>query len=88
MYPLMKKTEIRKYIPLAVKLGVSKKSRSSGFMYHFLLRGKKILNEASDHPKVLWGDKRELFIARTLAAYKKKPTLRRKLSLIMWAYMP
>lgn len=35
-----------------------------------------------------WLNKRNSFIARTLAAYKKNPTYRRFLSLIAWAYMP
>ena len=32
--------------------------------------------------------KRNSFISRTLASYKKNPTFRRKLSLIAWAYNP
>jgi len=35
-----------------------------------------------------WVQKRNGFIARTLVQYNKKPTYRRLLSLIMWAFMP
>ena len=35
-----------------------------------------------------WAMKRHGFIQRHLKQYRKNPTYRRKLALIMWAYMP
>lgn len=35
-----------------------------------------------------WADRRHNFVARHLAQYDKKPTYRRKLALIAWAYDP
>jgi hypothetical protein len=37
---------------------------------------------------VTWAHKRELFIRRTLAAYNKRPTYRRALALMAWAFRP
>lgn len=35
-----------------------------------------------------WDKERHSFISRTMGQYKKKKTLRRWLSLVMWAYKP
>ena len=82
-----------KYIPLAeiakyelemVRLGVSKVARSPrGFLTYY----KKIGGRA-DRVNEYWRKKRNGFIARHLAQYKKNPTYRRFLALVAWAYMP
>lgn len=36
----------------------------------------------------VWGNRRDNFVARTLAQYEKNPTRRRYLALIAWAYKP
>jgi len=81
-YPLMSKKEVRKVLPEARKEKVSEVSRTRGFIKHYL-NGFKNKEEREN-----WMEKRRLFIARTLPAYRKNPTYRRYLSLIMWAYKP
>lgn len=79
MYKLISRKELKKYIPEAVKHGVSKVSRSNGFTYHYL-NDNEISNE--------WLKKRDGFIKRTLPQYNNNPTYRRFLSLVMWSYKP
>ena len=74
---MMSKKEVKKYLDEAIKYKVSIKSRLDGFTYHYLNS-----NKISDE----WLKKRNAFISRTLPAYKKNKTYRRKLSLIMWAH--
>lgn len=83
----MARKEIRPYVAMMVKLGVSVKARSSGFLKHYFTYGKKVLSMESDTPGMTWMVKRELFIKRTLAAYRKHRTPRRRLALIAWGYM-
>lgn len=78
-YPLLPLKEVMKYVPLAEKEKVSEVARSPrGFLTQYK---KGNLSEA-------WLLKRENFIKRHLAQYKKNPSLRRFLALVMWAYMP
>lgn len=75
----MSKKDVKKYMPEIIKHKVSEKARSkSGFTY-------KYLNNKLDQTML---KKRRLFIARTLPAYRKNKTYRRKLSLIAWAFYP
>lgn len=79
-YPFLPKSELIRWMPEIERLKVSEVARSPGqFIDQYL--NNDILNN-------YWLDKRHKFIARTLAAYNKKPTYRRYLSLIAWAYMP
>lgn len=71
--------EVLKYIPLAEKEEVSKVARGRGGFIEQYKKGP--LNE-------FWKNKRENFIKRHLAQYRKNPTPRRKLALQMWAYDP
>lgn len=74
-------TSIEKYIPEMVKNNVSKVARSKGqFLDQYKKYGKNL--------PPFWDKKRNAFIARTLAAYKLKPSYRRKLALIAWAFNP
>ncbi len=70
---------IQKYEPLMEKLNVSKIARSpTGFLTAY--KNGSINSE--------WITKRNAFLARHLAQYNKKPTLRRGLAIIAWAHMP
>lgn len=82
-YKILPLNEVLKYEDKASEYHVSKVARSkNGWLsYH-----KKNIDNKLDDEK--WLRKRESFIARTLAAYNKKPTYRRFLSLVMWSYMP
>ena len=76
----MKISEIQFYEPFMESHGVSKVARSTnGFLTFYKNNGK--LND-------FWNMKRNAFIARHLAQYQKNATIRRKLALIAWAYMP
>ena len=83
-YNYMTLSEILKYEPEMERLGVSKIARSSrGFLTAYKsVRGRS----AKFNP--YWRKKRNGFIARHLAQYKKNPTYRRFLALVAWAYMP
>jgi hypothetical protein len=77
----MKVNEIKSWIPEMERLKVSEVARSPrGFLTYYLENDGK-LNE-------YWSSKRNSFISRTFAAFKKKPTYRRALALIAWAFMP
>jgi hypothetical protein len=79
MYEMMPLKDILEYEKDMKRLKVSQKARSrQGFLTAYK---KGMLNGA-------WIKKRDAFIARTLAAYNQKRTLRRYLSLIAWAYSP
>ena len=74
---------ISKYEPTMKKLKVSEVARSPR---GFLTAYKKAGNSKRLSPK--WKQKRNAFIARHNAQYRKHPTQRRKLALIAWAYNP
>lgn len=77
-------TTIKQHEALMRKLNVSEVARSpSGFLAAY-----KRANGDPTRLSESWHARRKAFIARTLPAYHKNPTLRRKLSLIAWAYMP
>ena len=82
MYRFMPYKEIEKYIPKMVELGVSKVARSKGqFLDQYERYGASKLPDE-------WKLKRENFIKRHLVQYVKKPTERRRLALMAWAYLP
>ena len=82
-YKWMKSSEVEKHIPEATQLGVSKVARSAtGFVEMY--RTKRTPNSITG----AWKTKRTNFIKRHLAQYKIKPTYRRRLALMMWAYAP
>lgn len=76
--------EIKKYEPEMKRLGVSKVARSPrGFLTAY-----KRWRELKAGTRDRWTAKRNGFIARHLAQYKKNPTYRRWLALVAWAYRP
>ena len=71
--------EIERYLPTIIANGVSEVARSKGqFLEQYKRYGANLPQE--------WRIKRENFIKRHLAQYKVKPTPRRRLALIAWAY--
>lgn len=81
MYDFVPYKDIEKNIPLIKKLKVSERARQPGqFLAQYKQHGKNLPTE--------WAIKRQAFIARTLPAYQKNRTLRRKLALLAWAYQP
>lgn len=74
---------IKKHEPKMKRLKVSEVARSPR---GFLTAYKKAGNEKKLNDN--WKRKREAFIARHNAQYKKNPTKRRRLALIAWAYDP
>ena len=69
--------------------GVSKVARSPrGFMRRYEQAGTSSAMKKSHVMgyKQTWGQRREAFINRHLAQYKKHHTLRRWLALMMWAF--
>lgn len=93
-YAWMSYSSAAKHIPDAKRLGVSTVARSSGgFMGNYKRAGssskmnKRPLGRNTVGGKT-WGQKREAFIKRHLAQYKKNKTERRWYALVMWAYMP
>jgi len=76
--------EIEPYLSEMKEKGVSEKARSRG---QFLEQLKRAGGKVSDLPDK-WKEKREKFIARHLAQYKKNRTRRSYLALIAWAYKP
>ena len=77
-------SEIAKYEPEMKRLGVSVVARSPrGFLTYY----KKIGGDAQKVNEE-WRKKRNAFIARHLAQYRAKPTYRRFLALVAWAYKP
>lgn len=81
MYKFLSYDEVMKYMPLIIAQKVSEVARSKG---QFLDQYKKYGTNLPDN----WLVKRENFIKRHMAQYKKNPTLRRQLALIAWAYKP
>lgn len=83
-YKYLTLNQINKHEPLMKQLRVSEVARSPrGFLPAY--------KRAGGNPSRLsesWRKKRYAFIRRHIVQYRKKPTLRRKLALIAWAYMP
>ena len=88
-YPLISHDVVAKWLPTIKSYKVSIKATSEdGFLTNYLKSNPNFINQPSDDPKYTWKKKRDLFLKRTLAAFKKKETIRRYLSLIAWAYEP
>ena len=82
-YKWMSLSSVLKWENEAKDLGVSKIARSkSGFLTAY-----KRYKTKNNMPEK-WVKKRNGFIARHMAQYKKNPTYRRWLALVMWAYKP
>lgn len=73
----------------AERLRVSEVARSQrGFMTHYKKFGRKVLGKQVPDGRITWGQRRYNFIKRHMAQYRKNPTYRRYLALLMWAYKP
>ena len=82
---------VESIIPTLIANGVSEVARSPrGFIraYAHFRTPMRMATELAPGERVTWAQKRELFIRRTLAAYKKNPSYRRALALMAWAFMP
>lgn len=87
-YKLLTKDEIDEYLPLMIAEKVSTRARKPDGFLTVYLSGKPInqlLYPGKDHTYL---KERENFLKRTIPAYVKKPSLRRFLALIAWAYRP
>ena len=92
MYRWMSYNQAAAYLPEAKKRGVSKVARSArGFMSEYKkagtaeqMRGRPV----PGYPNQTWGQRRDAFVKRHLAQYRKNRTERRRLALQMWAYNP
>lgn len=83
-YPYIGLNTISKFEPDMRKLKVSLVARSlRGFLTYYKKVGGD-QNKVNDY----WDRRRAAFIARHLASYNDKPTYRRRLALIAWAYDP
>jgi hypothetical protein len=78
-FPFINKDKLIDYIDVADEYDVSEKARSNNqFVDNFI-------NNNIDN---YWCKKRYSFLSRQYASFKKNPTFRRYISLIMWAYDP
>lgn len=91
MYRWMTVEEVESMVPTMEAHDVSSVARSPrGFIaaYKAFKTPMRMAIEWVPGERVTWAQKRELFIRRTLAQYKKKPSFRRALALMAWAYAP
>ena len=90
--PWITYAEAHKYEDEAKEQNVSKVARSArGFMRAYEKDNTKTKLEkikVPKFPKQNWRQRRNAFVARHLMQYNKKPTPRRWLALVMWAYKP
>jgi hypothetical protein len=83
-YKYLSLATIAKFEPEMRRLGVSEVARSPrGFLTAYKRVGGNPANLSEG-----WRVKRHGFIRRHLAQYRVNPTVRRKLALIAWAFMP
>jgi hypothetical protein len=80
-YKWISARQVERVVPDLIEHGVSEVARSPrGFLSAYLRHRTPARMRAAR--------KRELFIRRTLAAYNARPTYRRWLALMAWAYRP
>lgn len=88
-YRKMSLKSIEPYIPEMERLKVSEVARSRrGFLYNYLKYGNDVFDRKVFNATITWDDKRNAFIARHLPSYMEKPTYRRWLALVAWAFKP
>lgn len=83
-YKYLSLKEVQKNVPEMKRLKVSTKARSRG---QFLDQFTKADGDYRKMPE-FWQRKRDGFVARHLAQFRKDKGYRRKLALIAWAYKP
>lgn len=94
MFSWLTYEEAHSYEEEASRLGVSQVARKKyGFMREY--QAARTAREMEVRPLpgsvsggVDWGQKRHNFISRHMVSYRRKPTRRRYLALLMWAYRP
>ena len=83
-YKYLKLEKILAFVPQMEKLKISQNERSkAGFLTIYAN-----LNGKQAKLPLKWRIKRDEFIRRHLPDYRSKPTLKKRLALIAWAYMP
>jgi hypothetical protein len=90
-YPWLSYAQVRAHEAEAARLGVSEVARSPrGFVRAYEQHQTAARMKRAPHPTkaLTWGEERDHFVARHLAQYRAHPTSRRRLALIMWAYLP
>ena len=88
LLPWMTYKDAHKYESEAARWGVSTVARGrGGFMRIYEKHGLK-MKSLPFTENTTWGRRRDNFVKRHMEQYKKNPTRRRWLALIMWAYMP
>lgn len=79
-YPYIKKTELKKMIPIAKQYKVSSRAMEPNQFVDMFLK--------DAFTTTFWINKRHSFISRTIPAYNLNKTWRRYISLIMWSVNP
>ena len=93
-YPWMSYAAAHAHEAEADAHGVSVVARSStGFMREYERAGTARAMATRPLPTgvrggTTWGQKRNGFVARHMKSYRERPTYRRYLALLMWAYKP
>ncbi len=91
-YKWMSYRQAAAFLGQAEERGVSKVARSTrGFMTEYQRAGSAAAmrnRPVPGYPGQTWGQRRNAFVKRHLAQYRKNATDRRRLALIMWAYRP
>jgi hypothetical protein len=82
---------VKRHEALARSLGVSTVARSPrGFLRAYQAAGgsARAMNatRVPGYPNQTWGQRRNAYIARHLPQYRQRPTERRRLALMVWAY--
>ena len=89
MFPMMTQEAVRSMLDLIRNENVSKRARRrDGFLSVYLKEGKEGLKKPYPGKTHSYLTEREFFIERHLAQFVEKPTLRRYLALVAWAYKP
>ena len=84
---------VKRHEAQAARLGVSLVARSPrGFLtaYDAAKGSASVMNATPvpGYPRQTWGQRRAAYIARALPQYRRNPTERRRLSMLLWAYRP
>ena len=92
-YAWLSLATVKRHESQAALLGVSQVARSPrGFVAAYESAGgrARVMNATPvpGYPNQTWGRRRNAFIARNLPQYMNKPTERRRLALMLWAYRP
>ena len=92
-YAWLSLATVKRHESQAALLGVSQVARSPrGFLRAYEAAGgrARLMNTTAvpGYPNQTWGQRRANFIARHLPQYRRQPTERRRLALMLWAYRP